>query len=294
MESHSHPMSTGEYPSTNTTVNSHEREIERNRAFRADWQNKYMANLRKSRSYLHQCIKWVYLPFDAVFNQFRNLTYARKRMRRISEYLKEEGFKGLNVGCGKHPNVGWLNTDLLPSRRPWNPLGEIERKFDFPLDITGPLPFKDQCLHAIFGEEVIEHIDRLYVPGFFKEAFRVLTNDGVLRLTTPDLQKICSVYLGYTEGVTSSSFEPYWRSGDWSDDIWINAAFTYYGHRHVWSFDALKDTLHDAGFTRIERMQAFQTSSQYKELENLEKHGVTRPETLKLANETRIFIEAFK
>ena len=99
--------------------------------------------------------------------------------------MKRAGFQGLQIGSGSFARPGWMNSDMVGTPG-----------IDFPLDITKPLPFPDNCLDAIYGSEVIEHIERRYVVPFLKESRRILKPGGVLRLTTPDLKAVCELYLG--------------------------------------------------------------------------------------------------
>ena len=124
-------------------------------------------------------------PSSTGFTRLRDLTYRMRRGAIIRDYLAGGGMKALHIGCGPNRKEGWLNTDVLPLRLPWRQGYDGEKAWDFPLDITQPLPFPDNSLDIIFGEEVIEHIEYFQAVRFFAEARRVLKPGGVLKLTTP-------------------------------------------------------------------------------------------------------------
>jgi len=145
----------------------------------------------------------------------------------------------------------------------------------------------------VFAEEVIEHVGWREGEAFFAEARRVLADGGVLRLATPDARGLARVFSGGCEDVAPEDFEPYWLNPDWREDIWFNGQFYLYGHRHLWTFEAMRDALHGAGFARVERVHALETVSGRAELEGLERHAVTNPEIIRITRETRLVVEAF-
>ena len=91
----------------------------------------------------------------------------------------------LHIGSGTHRLDGWLNTDILPTA----PLF---------LDATRPFPVKDNSVHYIFCEHFLEHIPRHAAFLFLKESFRVLHPEGILRISTPDVEALAREYLAHS------------------------------------------------------------------------------------------------
>ena len=99
--------------------------------------------------------------------------------------------KFLHVGCGGQTKVGLkgFNTDA------WQ-----EIRFDIDPnvkpDILGTLTDMSQVasgsMQAIFSSHNIEHIYPHEVPRAMAEFYRVLSDDGLVVLTCPDLQSVCA------------------------------------------------------------------------------------------------------
>src|SRR5688500_68383 len=80
----------------------------------------------------------------------------------------------LHLGCGPVALPGWLNIDNLP-------YPGVDRV----LDVTAGLPFED--VQFVFAEHFIEHLELDAAMALMRECRRVLRDDGVLRLSTPNL-----------------------------------------------------------------------------------------------------------
>jgi predicted SAM-dependent methyltransferase len=216
---------------------------------------------------VYKSLRWAYQPVKHSIPLLRELSALPRRKKVISERLASAGFKGLQIGSGTIGFPGWMNSDVAGTPGT-----------DFPLDITKPLPFPDACLDAIYGSEVIEHIERRQVVPFLAEAYRVLKPGGVLRLTTPDLRSVCQIYLGVHERTCLQDQATTWLEAEFSPDYWANAMVRFWGHQWVWDFDALSGKMRSVGFVRVERAEPQVTKSGMPQLENLEtRYGVPAP-----------------
>jgi SAM-dependent methyltransferase len=56
-------------------------------------------------------------------------------------------------------------------------------------------PFDDGEFDLVYSSHFIEHIRKEHLRSFFDECFRILKPQGILRLVTPDLEKLCELYL---------------------------------------------------------------------------------------------------
>lgn len=218
-------------------------------------------------SLLYKSLRWGYQPIKHGVPLLRELAARPGRARVIKERLARGGFQGLQIGAGSIQLANWMNSDFVGTPG-----------IDFPLDITQPLPFPDACLDAIYGSEVVEHIERRQVMPFLRESCRVLKPGGVLRLTTPDITAVAQIYLGSHPRVRWEEFGPTWKEAEFTPDYWTNAFFRFWGHQWIWDEPALTSALREAGFSKVERAEPQRTTTGRPELENLEtRYGVPAP-----------------
>jgi predicted SAM-dependent methyltransferase len=138
----------------------------------------------------------------------------------------------LHVGSGPVLLEGWINVDNQPYRG-----------IDQVLDIRQGIPYSD--LEFIFAEHFIEHLAYDDAMKFLRDCRRALVDDGVLRLTTPNLD-----WVWMTQ----------YHLGQWTqpseavrDCFWMNKAFRGWGHQFLYNAQTLTECLRDAGFATVER-----------------------------------------
>jgi predicted SAM-dependent methyltransferase len=153
----------------------------------------------------------------------------------------------LHLGCGPVIHQGWVNID---NRR--------YRGVDKVLDVTKKLPFKN--VDYIFAEHFIEHLAYRSALKLLRECRRALNDDGVLRLSTPNLDWVWSTHykLDATEQEAVMAC------------FYLNRAFRGWGHQFLYNETTLKATLSDAGFSHFERVQYGE--SRHDALRGLERH----------------------
>ena len=98
------------------------------------------------------------------------------------------------------------------------------------------LAFRD--VGAIAAERFIELLHYADAMYFLRECRRVLRDDGVLRISTPDLDVVWA-----TRYSSRDAFD-------------ANRAFRGSGQQFLYNFEALQATLHDAGFAQVVRVDA--------------------------------------
>lgn len=192
-------------------------------------------------------------------------TNARLRSAaRIREYLQGPGAKRLMLGAGSNAHPGWLASDLRPSR------ADVVY-----LDATVPFPLPSQSFDFVFSEHMIEHIPWSSGRFMLEECRRVLKPGGVLRISTPDLAFILSLY-----GREDDEAREYvdWVMGAFMPDqeqraphFVINNAFRAWGHQFLYDRALLTRTLGDVGFAEIRECSIGE--SERPELRRLEAHG---------------------
>ena len=142
---------------------------------------------------------------------------------------------------------GWVNID----NQPYPGIDQV-------LDVTAGLPFENA--EYVFAEHFIEHIPYPTAVALLKECRRVLADDGVLRLSTPNLDWVWVTHykLGMTEQESADAC------------YYLNRAFRGWGHQFLYNETTLRATLMEAGFSTIERVEYGQ--SRHAALSGLERH----------------------
>ncbi len=87
----------------------------------------------------------------------------------------------LHLGCGTNKLSGWVNIDSVKGCGP-----------DQVLDLMQPLPYTDESVDEILGEDLLEHFDKYMRFVVFGEWARVLKIGGTITVQVPDLEKILS------------------------------------------------------------------------------------------------------
>lgn len=156
----------------------------------------------------------------------------------------------LHIGCGPQILEGWINIDNAKYRG-----------VDRVLDVTKGLPFRD--VSFIFAEHFIEHLAYADAAKLFRECRRVLREDGVLRVSTPNLE-----WVWFTHYRLEMSEDDQMR-----ECFRINRAFRGWGHQFLYNFGILRATLLDAGFETVTRVEY--GVSTHPELHGLERHELS-------------------
>ena len=153
----------------------------------------------------------------------------------------------LHLGCGPQILEGWTNIDNMQYPG-----------VDQVLDVTKGLPFEN--VSCIFAEHFIEHLAYPDALGLLRECRRVLREDGILRLSTPDLDWVWVTH--YRLGM--ADYEEVQAC------FALNRAFRGWGHQFLYNERTLRATLSDAGFANVDRCQYGEST--HRDLQGLECH----------------------
>jgi hypothetical protein len=106
-------------------------------------------------------------------------------------------------------------------------------------DVTRGLDFAD--VEAIFAEHFLEHLALDEALAFLVECHRVLRRDGVLRLSTPNLEWVWRTH--YPPDLSAPDRR---RAA-----LCANLAFHGWGHRFLWNREMLAAALGACGFVDL-------------------------------------------
>lgn len=180
----------------------------------------------------------------------------------LKKYHSSAAIKKLHIGCGNNLLEDWLNSDYHPKSN--NILH---------LDATKKFPLNDNTFDYIFSEHMVEHIPYAGGALMFSECYRVLKNNGKIRISTPDLQFLIDLYkkekselqIEYIKWATNQSI----KNAPYCDDTFvINNYVRDWGHQFIYDEKTLIQALKIAGFTNIVRFDINQ--SQDELLQSLE------------------------
>lgn len=155
----------------------------------------------------------------------------------------------LHIGSGPVALDGWTNVDVA-----------AYPGVDVVLDVREPWPFAD--VELIFAEHFLEHLTLAEGLRFLRECRRVLRADGVLRLSTPNLDW---VWLTHYKPPSELTLEE-----QLIGCLEINRAFHGWGHQFLYNFRTLELALRAAGFAEV--VQREYGASEVEALRGLERH----------------------
>lgn len=158
----------------------------------------------------------------------------------------------VHVGCGAKPLPGWLNVDI--AQYPG---------VDLVLDVREGLHL--DSARYIFAEHFLEHLTLEEGLSFLRDCRRILSDEGVLRLSTPNLDWVWLTH---------------YKKPDQMDDrerllgcLEMNRAFHGWGHQFLYNLHTLTLVLRAAGFAQIHaRSYGESPLPALRELEQHERH----------------------
>lgn len=91
--------------------------------------------------------------------------------------------KYINLGCGAHFHEDWVNVDFA-----------VTGKNVIAHDLNRGIPFQNDSFDVVYHSHVLEHFSKEKAEIFIRECYRVLKNNGILRVVIPDLEQIIIEY----------------------------------------------------------------------------------------------------
>lgn len=141
----------------------------------------------------------------------------------------------LHLGCGPRIIEGWANLDNSP--RPGVCL----------VDLSKGIPAESGSIEYVYSEHFIEHLTLEQGALLLAECHRVLRPGGVMRVSTPALEKLVEQF---SIGRTNE-----WTDVDWTPETpcrLLNEGMRSWGHQFIYDRSELERSLRSAGFSSVE------------------------------------------
>jgi predicted SAM-dependent methyltransferase len=168
-----------------------------------------------------------------------------RRFRDAFEQARRSGPVRVNIGSGRKPVDGWINTDVV-----WQ--GRIY------LDATKTWPIPAGSVEFVYADNVIEHVTLSQGRDVFKYTYEALAPGGVFRLATPDVEAVARQYLENGELARLGMERNRERGRDFSYPVELLQQ-VYVGAQHylgfIYDYAAISAEMEKAGFT-VKRVAA--------------------------------------
>ena len=179
------------------------------------------------------------------------------RASAIRKYLAKHRNPKLQIGCGPNSLEDWLNADLISG--------------DIYVNAKHRLPFKQDTFDFIYCEHFIEHLEKEAGMRFLMDCHRILNINGVIRLSSPDLEKIIDIYYDRNQHVKRQTLiDAYGKGSHLQPCELFNDYMHQWGHKFIYDKAMITAALTGVGFAKITFCHS--KESNYPELRNLEKH----------------------
>jgi predicted SAM-dependent methyltransferase len=198
---------------------------------------------------------------------YRNVRKLRRKIAGvdkniIKQYLGQKKIRKLHLGCGSNIIDGWLNSDISP-----------KSNHVVSVDITKTFPFYDEIFDYVFSEHVIEHVSYVQGQQMLKECFCVLKDSGKIRISTPDLSFLISLYQSEKSELQKKymrwATETFIDSAPYCEDTFVVNNFVRdWGHIFIYDEKVLRFSLEKAGFKEITKCDLNESEDEI--LRNLE------------------------
>ena len=216
-------------------------------------------------------LKFYYKPPVYFFSHLKALRLKSRSKIIIRKYMEKDGVKKLQIGCGRNPLKGWLNTDLTFRK---NEIAYLDAGKIFPLE--------NETFQFIYSEHLFEHLNFRQGLNMLRECYRILKPGGHLRLATPDMDFLMALHNDPQKTIHQEYIK--WSTNRFIPDISnnfeenaylpafvINNFFRDWGHQIVYNYESLELILKKAGFSNITKEEV--GKSKIEEFDKLEKHG---------------------
>jgi predicted SAM-dependent methyltransferase len=206
----------------------------------------------------------IWVRKDRILRRFLPATQTASPEQAIKDYLASTNVPKLQIGAGPNSLQGWLNTDIEPRPR---------QVF---LDAMKPFPIPDNSLKYVYAEQIIEHLPFDGAMVMLQESYRTLMPGGTLRLATPDVHRLLSLFdQESTDAERRFMTQQLERERVSVKDAYqplfaLNMYFRNWGHQFLWDRQTLQSVLQSAGFQDVRFVRHHESDE--PELRSVERH----------------------
>jgi len=154
----------------------------------------------------------------------------------------------INLGSGHWKFEDWVNVDIDHASKP-----------DVVANLAVDLPFTDGVARLMHTEDFIDQLELAEAAAFLRECHRILTPGGVLRVLTPDMQKLAHLYLHEPDRLKKlwKNFVRVPLSLDTPGEI-FNIGMRFAGHTFLYDAETFQKLASSCGFEarRVEYQQS--------------------------------------
>lgn len=148
----------------------------------------------------------------------------------------------LHFGCSATnpgPLDGWDNLDINPSND----------KVKY-CDVTQGLPYEDNSVSHILSVHTFEHFTLVDARKVMRECYRVLNNNGVIRIIIPDLKIALDEFMNWETSYFNTEFKLKTFKNKYEFLQWYLYDSTSLStpHKFMYYDDSIIEELKDAGF----------------------------------------------
>ena len=136
----------------------------------------------------------------------------------------------VHIGCGEKNSPEFINVDARP-------LAHIHIITD---DITSLPDFDDGTVDLVYMCHTLEHIKRKDLKNVLSEMKRALKDNGVLRLSVPDFDRLIDVYNASGKDINTIS-----------QQLMGGQDNKYNVHYSVFNYQRLSELLKEVGFQKV-------------------------------------------
>jgi predicted SAM-dependent methyltransferase len=170
--------------------------------------------------------------------------------------------KGLNCGCGRTLEAGWINIDLMQAEDEGGRTSETDQllRIDDTLyylqhDVRQPFPIEDQSFDCVYSEHLLEHLELPEAAAWLSEVHRLLRPGGLVRISTPSLRLYAEGYSDPEQKVYEEhrrrlmELPLFKRRGVPERRGWmLNQAFQLWDHHWIYDAGEIQFVAGQAGF----------------------------------------------
>ena len=163
------------------------------------------------------------------------LSCLKRRIVKPALPKNSDGKVLVHIGCGTTNSPEFINVDARP-------LAHVHIATS---DITSLADFGNETVDLVYMCHVLEHIKKGDLTKVLLEMKRVLKDDGVLRISVPDFDKLIEVYNASAKDV-----------GAICDQLMGGQDHEYNIHYSVFNHQRLSELLKEVGFRKVGSLKA--------------------------------------